>query len=232
MARINVPPTRSSLLRLREELKSAREGHKVLDRKREALVAELIRMVRKAETLQEEMNVLEAKAYKALQRAKLVMGEERVEWASLAINKTVDVQLKFHGVMGVSIPRVESRGEPPKMPYSLGDTTAALDEASATFREVLNRIPELAELITSVWRLAVELRKTQRRVNALQYIFIPEYEDTISFIVSTLEEREREETFYLKRLKAKATDEVYDPQVHEFGMLYRELYDKPDTDNS
>jgi V/A-type H+/Na+-transporting ATPase subunit D len=206
MARINVPPTRSNLLRINEELKSAREGHKVLDRKREALVAELVRMVRDAEALQKEMTDLQTRAYRALEKARLTMGQERLEWAALAVDKTVEVQLRFHGVMGVSIPQVEARGEPPRMPYSLGDTNAALDEATLAFREVLNRIPELAELITSVWRLAVELRKTQRRVNALQYIFIPEYEDTVRFIISTLEEREREETFYLKRLKAKTAD--------------------------
>jgi V/A-type H+-transporting ATPase subunit D len=89
------------------------------------------------------------------------------------------------------------------MPYSLGDTTAALDEASEAFREVLNEIAELSRLLTAVWRLAIELRKTQRRVNALQYIFIPDYEETIGFIVSTLEEREREEIFRLKLFKGR-----------------------------
>ena len=89
------------------------------------------------------------------------------------------------------------------MPYSLGDTKATLDEASAAFRKVLERVPELSELVTSVWRLAGELRKTLRRVNALQHIFIPDYEETVLFIKSALEEREREETFRLKWLKTK-----------------------------
>ena len=87
------------------------------------------------------------------------------------------------------------------MPYSLGDTTASLDEASAAFSKVLLLIPQLSMVTTTVWRLAGELRKTQRRVNALQYIFIPEYEETVLFIVSSLEERDREETFRLKLLK-------------------------------
>ena len=87
------------------------------------------------------------------------------------------------------------------MSYSLGDTAVTLDEASTLFREVLSRLPELSRLVTSVWRLAIELRKTQRRVNALQYIFIPDYEATITYIQSSLEEREREEMFRLKLLK-------------------------------
>jgi V/A-type H+-transporting ATPase subunit D len=89
------------------------------------------------------------------------------------------------------------------MNYGLGDTPATLDEASAAFREVVNRVPALSELVTSVWRLAGELRKTQRRVKALQYIFIPQFEQTVLFIKSALEEREREETFRLKWLKTR-----------------------------
>jgi V/A-type H+-transporting ATPase subunit D len=92
-----------------------------------------------------------------------------------------------------------------KLLYSLSGTNAALDEAAAAFREVVIKAPQLSQLATTVWRLAGELRKTQRRVNALQHIFIPQYEDTVAFIVSSLEEREREETFRLKWLKTKMT---------------------------
>jgi V/A-type H+-transporting ATPase subunit D len=105
--------------------------------------------------------------------------------------------------MGVPLPVVEASGGPPEMPYSLGDTSVTLDEASAAFKAVLDMIPKLSQLVTAVFRLANELRKTQRRVNALQHIFIPEYEETVAFIVSTLEERDREETFRLKLLKTR-----------------------------
>lgn len=205
MTHLNIPPTRSNLLRMKQELQFAREGYEILDRKREVLTTELIRMAHDAGALQEKVWKLLATAYLALEQAKLTMGEDHVEWAALAMSQTVDVQLKFRGVMGVPIPMVESRGAPLEMTYSMGDTSATLDEASAAFREVLNRIPELSQLMTAVWRLAGELRKTQRRVKALQYIFIPEYEETVLFIKSALEEREREETFRLKWLKTKMT---------------------------
>lgn len=223
MPRINVPPTRSNLLRMKQELEFAREGYEILDQKREVLTAELIHLAHDAEVLQEQVWKLLAAAYRALEQAKLTMGQEHVEWAALAVNKTVDVQLKFRGVMGVPIPLVNARGEPPEMPYSLGDTTAALDEAGAAFREVLSRIPELSELVTSVWRLAGELRKTQRRVNALQYIFIPDYEETVAFIESELEEREREETFRLKRLKTKIARPAVGPPTREYEQPYRDV---------
>lgn len=201
MPHINVPPTRSNLLRMKQDLQFAREGHEILDKKREVLTTELIRLAHDAETLQQQVWGMLAAAYRTLEQARLTMGQEYVEWAALAVNKTVDVHLKYRSVMGVSIPIVEAGGGPPALPLSLGETTTMLDEASAAFREVLSRVPELSEMVTSVWRLAGELRKTQRRVNALEHIFIPEYEAIVDFIESALEEREREETFRLKRLK-------------------------------
>jgi len=203
MPKISIPPTRSNLIRIKKELQFAREGYEILDRKREVLTTELIRMAHDASVLQEEMWKLQAEAYRALEKAQLTMGEEHVEWAALAAHKSVDVQLKFRGIMGVPLPIVEASGGPPEMPYSLGDTSVTLDEASAAFRAVLDKIPELSHLVTAVFRLANELRKTQRRVNALQHIFIPEYKETVAFIVSTLEERDREETFRLKLLKTR-----------------------------
>jgi V/A-type H+-transporting ATPase subunit D len=150
MTRINVPPTRSSLLRMKQELQFAREGYEILDKKRRILTLELIRLAHDAEALQEQMWSQLDVAYRALEQARLTMGQEHMEWAALAVNKTVDVQFKFRGVMGVALPLIEARGKPPEMPYSLGDTTAALDEASVDFREVLESVPKLTELVTSV----------------------------------------------------------------------------------
>lgn len=223
MPRVNVPPTRSSLLRMKQELQFAREGYEILDKKREVLTSELIRLAHDAEAIQEQVRGLLAAAYHTLEQSRLTMGQEHLEWAALAVNKTVDVQIKARGIMGVSLPRVEARGGPPEMPYSLGNTTAALDEASAAFREVLDHMPELSERVTSVWRLARELRKTQRRVNALQYIFIPDYEETIAFIDGALEEREREETFHLKLLKAKAARSSGEPSAREHEQPYHDV---------
>lgn len=203
MAVLNIAPTRSNLIRVKKDLQFAREGYEILDRKREVLTTELVRVAHEADVLQKEVWAILERAYRALEKAQLTLGSDNVEWAALAANKTVDVHLKLRGIMGVAIPVIEARGEPEKMLYSLSGTNAALDEASAAFREVLIKTPQLSMLVTTVWRLAGELRKTQRRVNALQHIFIPAYEETVIFIVSSLEEREREETFRLKWLKTK-----------------------------
>ena len=201
MPAISVAPTRTNLIKVRKDLKFAREGYEILDRKREVLTTELVRVAHEAEAAQKEVWSLLGKAYVALRRARLTLGSDRVEWAALAANKTVEVHLKYRGTMGVALPVIEAQGAPHEMLYSLGDTNASLDEASALFSEVLVRMPKLSMLEAAVWRLAGELRKTQRRVNALQHIFIPNYEATVAFIVSSLEEREREEIFRLKWLR-------------------------------
>lgn len=203
MPNINIAPTRTNLIRIRKDLRFAREGYEILDRKREVLTTELVRVAKEADTLQKEVWKLLETAYSALERARLTMGSDHVEWAALAANKTVDVHVKLRGIMGVAIPVIEARGDLPKMLYSLSGTSASLDEAAAAFREVVIKTPQLSMLVATVWRLASELRKTQRRVNALQHIFIPAYEEMVAFIVSSLEEREREETFRLKWLKSK-----------------------------
>jgi V/A-type H+/Na+-transporting ATPase subunit D len=213
MPTINVAPTRTNLIRIKKDLRFAREGYEILDRKREVLTTELVRVAHEADVIQKEVWKLLETAYRALEKARLTLGSDHVEWAALAANKTVDIHLKLRGIMGVAIPVIEARGEPPQMLYSLSGTNAALDEATAAFREVLIKTPQLSMLVTTVWRLAGELRKTQRRVNALQHIFIPEYEQTVTFIVSSLEEREREEIFRLKWLKSKMTKQAAEAAV-------------------
>ena len=218
-----IAPTRSNLLSTRQALKLAREGHEILDKKREVLTTELIHLAHDAAVQQQRVWQKLADAYAALTQAQLSMGREHLEWTALAVNKSVEVEIKLRSIMGVVIPDVEAYGEPPDMPYGLADTTVALDEAVARFRDVLDEIPKLSEMMTSVWRLARELQKTQRRVNALQYIFIPEYEATVDFIVSALEEREREEIFRLKRLKSKTSTASVGPETHEYQQPYRDI---------
>ncbi|MFP4394706.1 MAG: V-type ATP synthase subunit D [Anaerolineales bacterium] len=203
MARMNVAPTRSNLMEMREARDRAQEGYEILDKKREVLTTELIHIAREATEMQRRVWAMLAEAYHALELARLSMGREHLEWTALSVNKTIEVDITPHSVMGVVIPDIEAHGAPPETPYGLGDTTVALDEAVALFREIVTAIPALAEMMTTVWRLARELQKTQRRVNALQHTFIPRYEETIIFIENALEEREREEAFRLKLLKSK-----------------------------
>jgi V/A-type H+-transporting ATPase subunit D len=202
MAPLNIAPTRSNLLLMKARLDFAREGYSILDKKREVLTAALLNTVSEAEALQTQVWELIAHAYRALEHARLSMGQERVEWAAMAVTQTVEVNIINRGMMGVPLPHIETHGEPPDISYSLGDTSVALDESNDAFRKVLKQVPHLTELVTTVWRLARELKKTQRRVHALEKVFIPQYEETIQFIENTLEEQDREEIFRLKWLKS------------------------------
>jgi V/A-type H+-transporting ATPase subunit D len=224
MARLQIAPTRSNLFRIRESLELAREGYEILDKKREVLTSELIHIAHDAAALQERVWAMLAEAYQALIVARLAMGREHLEWAALSVSETTEVTIRPHSVMGVVLPAIESYGAPVEIPYGMGNTTTSLDEATIRFRDVLAEIPALSEAMTTVWRLALELQKTQRRVNALQYIFIPQYKETVDFIESALEEREREETFRLKRIKSRvARPEVGGPETREYTQPTRDI---------
>jgi len=223
MAHLRIAPTRSNLFRIRDELQLAREGYNILDKKREVLTTELMHIAHGAVDQQNKVWEHLVGAYDTLRTARVSMGRERLEWAALSVNKTIEVNIRPRSVMGVVIPTVEAHGAPPEMPYGLGNTTVTLDETAARFQGVLKEIPALAQAITSVWRLALELQKTQRRVNALQYIFIPQYEETVAFIESSLEEREREETFRLKLIKARASKPAVGPGTREYAQPYRDI---------
>lgn len=223
MSRLSVAPTRTNLFRMRDSMELAQEGHDILDKKREVLTTELIHVAHDASVLQEKVWRMLAEAYDDLAAARLSMGRERLEWAALSVNETVEARVRPRSVMGVIIPSVEAHGAPPDMPYGLGNTPVALDDAARSFRRVIEAAPALAELMTTVWRLALELQKTQRRVNALEYIFIPQYRDTIAYIEAALEEREREEVFRLKRLKSRTRGAAVGPEEREYGQPYRDI---------
>ncbi len=198
-----ITPTRSNLLQTREMLALAREGHEILDKKREVLTSTLLRLAEEAQAQQAALHAALAVAYAALAEARQTMGRERLEWVAMAVQKSVEVEITLHSIMGVATPTIAAQGGPPEMAYSPGDTPVALDEAVAQFRAALALLPETAATLTTVWRLARELQKTQRRVNALQHVLIPRYEAAVTSIANALEEREREETFRLKRLKGR-----------------------------
>jgi len=221
--RLPVAPTRSNLFAIREALDFAQEGYEILDKKREVLTTELMHVAHDAASLQDQVWELLAAAYGDLEVARLSTGRERLEWAALSVTETVEARIRPRSVMGVVIPTVEALGAPTDMPYGLGNTPVALDEAAASFRRVLAGVPALAELMTAVWRLALELQKTQRRVNALQYVFIPQYRETIKYIEGALEEREREEIFRLKRLKSRAAGASLGPKARQYEQPYRDF---------
>jgi V/A-type H+/Na+-transporting ATPase subunit D len=199
---LNVNPTRGTLLRLKDELKGVRTRHDLLDRKREVLIQELMSRLDKAEELEQESRDYFKAAQEAIQKARMRMGSDRIDWISLSPTVRFDVDVSVRTIMGLKIPSVEIDIHPSdNPPYGVSDTSAALDEAREKWLEVLRFLAGASDVFTSVWRLAMELRKTQRQVNALESTLIPRYKNTIQHIESRLEEDEREEIVIAKKVK-------------------------------
>jgi len=203
MARLNVAPTKSNYLQLRRNLSFIKEGFDLLNQKREILVIELMHTVERAKYIQRAVADRMREAYEALARANMALGTFNVKREALACTFTHELRITHRRLMGLDLPTVEAKNQPRTVQGSLGGSSAELDEVIARFLSALELIAELAQIENSVWRLARELRKTQRRVNALEKIFIPSYEETIKYIADTLEEKEREAFFLLKLIKGR-----------------------------
>ncbi len=202
MSLLDVPPTKAVLLELKEQLAVAKSGYGLLEEKREVLVSELLNIIDDAESFRREVNEQLAHAYEVLLQAVQALGAEQVERTALACVTEAHITLNERSVMGVPIPLMNRKMVKLTPQYGLLGTSFALDEALRRFYDVLERILRLAETERTAWHLAIELKKTQRRVNALENIFIPQYEETIRYIEGRLEEVERETIFQMKLLKS------------------------------
>ncbi len=203
MPRTDTAPTKSNLLRAREQFGFVRSGHDLLNQKREVLLEELLDMHRDAAQLRSEAESELQEIYAAYRAALLAAGREVLEIEALGEVSAPLLELRERSVMGVIVPLVEIKGgETPEPGMAPSSSPPAAAEVRRRVRALLEKIGHLTEVEVSCRRAGAELQKTQRRVNALEHIFIPEYRDTIRFIEATLEEREREELFHLKRLKA------------------------------
>lgn len=206
MAKLKLSATRSNLLAIKQRLDLAREGYHLLDKKRDVLIMEILRVIEDAEQVRKLVEERFDKAYTTLQETRAVMGTERVRRIALSRATEVDVRIIPRSIMGVPVPGVKCAMPERKVSYGFGDSSALLDQVQQEWKAVLALMGRLAETVTTVWRLALELRRTQRRVNALESIFIPSYEETLSFIEETLEEKDREELFRMKRAKEKLNE--------------------------
>jgi V/A-type H+/Na+-transporting ATPase subunit D len=203
MARLNIAPTKSSLLNLKKQLAFAEEGYDLLEQKRQILVFELMKRLNRASAVEAEIANGLPRAFAALLEATLDIGSEALDRAALAVRMDHQVDLSSQRLMGLMIPRVTVRTEAFTPQFGVGGTSANTDDAMRQFVEILPRLAELAELENVVLRLARELRKTQRRCNALLKLFIPDYRETINYIMGALEERERESFIILKMLRER-----------------------------
>lgn len=201
MAKLSIAPTKSNLLTLKRQLAFAEEGYDLLEQKRQILVSELMKRLARVREVQQSAAQKLRDAFEALGEAQLDEGSDALARASLGVRLEHRVELSSQHLMGIRVPRVIVRTAPMSAQFGVGGTSASSDIAMTRFVEVLPLLGELAELENALLRLAGELRKTQRRCNALSRIFMPTYRETIGYITGTLEERERESLVILKMVR-------------------------------
>lgn len=201
MGKLSIAPTKSNLLVLKRQLAFAEEGYDLLEQKRQILIFELMSRLNRA--CDAEQNVREAmkRAFEALSEAQMEKGSDSIDRAAIAVKMDHRIDISDQHLMGMKIPHVTVKTEPISVQFGIEGTSAHTDAAMSRFVEILPLLAELAELENAVRRLALELRKTQRRCNALSKIFMPDYRETILYITGSLEERERESFVILKMIR-------------------------------
>ena len=193
-------PTKTNLISTRRSLALARVGYDLMDRKRNILVREMMQMIDAAKKVQADIGVVYEKAYAALKKANLTLGD--CARFARAVPVDDDLTIDYRSVMGVEIPTVRiSPAECDVRNFGFEGTNSDFDEACRLFRQVKVLTAQLAEIENSVCCLADAVEKTQKRSNALNNIMIPRLEETVKFITQALDEKEREEFSRLKVIK-------------------------------
>ncbi len=198
---LKIPPTKSNLFKLKQDLAFAKEGYELLDRKREVLIMELMQLIHTIKNLQRRLAEQLKSAYADFQNAYIDMGSEEIERANFAFLEPLELSIHERSVMGVPIPEVAAAKSPKKTKIGMLGSSPNFDSASDKFLDVIPLLIEYAQANLTLTRLANEIKKTQRRVNALENIFIPDNEETIKYITDVLEENDREDFFRRKRIK-------------------------------
>lgn len=201
MSKLNVTPTKSNFLSLKRQLAFAEEGYDLLEQKRQILVLELMSRLARADEVERKVLECLRHARAALREATLDTGSAALDRVMPGVKRVPETGLTAQHLMGLLIPRVTFHDGGDGVPFGVNGTSANSDLAYRQFRQLLPLVADLVELQTAVLRLGRELRKTQRRCNALSKIFIPSYRETINYISGTLEERERESLTILKLIR-------------------------------
>jgi|TARA_B100001964_G_scaffold243962_1_gene323615 V/A-type H+-transporting ATPase subunit D len=200
-----VKPTRSELLKVKKQIVLAKSGHSLLKKKRDGLILEFFEILKKAKTLRQELVDEYKIALEKINIARTMEGDLKVKSIAMAIKEIPDIKLTTKNIMGVKVPKIES-SEIKKAFMERGYgvyNSSAIDEAADAYEKVVEKILLAAEVETSMRKLLNEIEKTKRRVNALEFVVLPRLEGVSSFIRLRLEEMERENTFRLKKIKAK-----------------------------
>lgn len=204
MSKLNVNPTRMELRRLKNRLKTATRGHKLLKDKSDEMIRQFMLYVRENKRLREEVEEELGDSLKSFMLARAVSSDAVIEEAIAMPSAKVTLETSSKNVMSVNVPvfTVTEWESKDLYPYSFASVTSELDSSISSLTELLPKLLKLAEVEKTCNMLADEIEKNRRRVNALEYVMIPQLEETIKYIVMKLDENERGATTRLMKVKS------------------------------
>jgi len=203
---LDVKPTRSELIQLKNRIKLSERGHKLLKMKRDGLILEFFKILNEARNVRTELDASYERSKEKINLASAVNGIIEVRSTAFTAKESPEISLSGKNIMGVVVPKISSTGVRKPMyerGYGIIGTNSYIDEAADSYEVLVEKIIAAAELETAMKRLLDEIEKTKRRVNALEFKIIPELIAAMKYIRFMLEEMERENTFRLKRVKAR-----------------------------
>lgn len=213
MASATINPTRMELTRLKGRLKTAVRGHKLLKDKRDELMKQFLEIVRKNRELRAEVEKGLERANAAFTVASALMSPEMLEQSLMYPKQSVELDMKFKNIMSVNVPVYEfhTRNEDPTeiYPYGFAQTSGELDSALEALSQVFQGMLELAEVEKTMQLLAEDIEKTRRRVNALEYVMIPDFQQKIRYISMKLDENERGNITRLMKVKEMVLQDAH-----------------------
>ena len=205
MPAINVNPTRQELTKLKTRLKTSIRGHKLLKDKRDELMKQFMDVVRENRALRTKVEEGLMRAHGSFTVASAIMSSEAMQQALLYPKQSVELNMTFQNIMSVNVPEYEFKtknDDPGEIyPYGFAVTSGELDTAVDALSEVFQDMLKLAQIEKTSQLLAEEIEKTRRRVNALEYVKIPQMQETIKYISMKLDENERSNTIRLMKVK-------------------------------
>lgn len=196
-------PTKGNLILAKNSLALAQQGYELMDKKRNILIRELMNLIDEARNIQNEIDTTFTQAYKCLQRANIEHGINLVSQLACTVPIEDSIVIQTRSIMGTEIPHVKYTPENAFPTYSFYTTHESIDQAVIAFQKVKDLTVKLSTIENSAYRLAANIKKTQKRANALQNITIPMYSNLVYTITNALEEKEREEFTRLKVIKKR-----------------------------
>ncbi|MCI6841267.1 MAG: V-type ATP synthase subunit D [Eubacteriales bacterium] len=196
-------PTKSNLMAMKKSLALARLGYDLLDRKRNLMMREMMRLIDDVKSIQGDISSAFATAYASLRNANMTLGQNEVFRIAMSRDTDDDITLRRRSVMGIEIPDVKLTDDIHMPGYGFSSTNPLLDETYIDFMKVRDLVAKAAAIENSVYRLAKAIKQSQKRANALKNIVIPDLEEQIHYITGYLEEKERDEFTTLKVVKGR-----------------------------